>query len=73
MQYMVCGLSVCACVSFFMMFVISMALIENLHDQIKVFTPMTMENYTTWGVIPGHLNYNYTKELYLFDINNVTD
>ena len=31
-----------------------------------------MANMTTWGAIPGTLNYNYTKELYLFSIENST-
>ena len=30
-----------------------------------------MNNLTTWGVIPGELNYTYTKELYLFSIDKM--
>ena len=31
-----------------------------------------MENRTTWGEIPGALKYNFTKELYLYNIENST-
>ena len=67
------ALCVLSIVSFIMIFIVSVALIENLHDKIKIFTPLTMQNVTTWGKIPGALNYTYTKELTLFDINNITN
>ena len=56
-----------------MIFIISLTLIENLNDKIKLFTPLTMNNITRWGEIPGTLNYTYNKEVYLFNINNMTD
>lgn len=53
-----------------MIFVISLLLIENLHDNIKQYTPLTMQNMTTWGAIPGSANYSYTKSVHLFDIED---
>lgn len=68
----VCALVTLSLVSFALIFIISQVLIENLHDNIKQYTPLVMQNKTTWGEIPGTLNYNYTKSLYLFNIENST-
>ena len=49
LQSSVCALVIFALVSFGMIFVISLTLIEKLHNQIHAFTPLTMGNQTTWG------------------------
>ena len=56
-----------------MIFIITLTLIENLNDSIKTFTPLYMSNQTTWGQIPGHLNYTYSKEVYYFDVNKTSE
>ena len=72
LQSCVCSLCICATVSFLMIFIITLTLIENLNDNIKQFTPLYMSNETTWGQIPGHLNYTFTKEIYMFDVTKLT-
>jgi len=67
----VCCLCIFAIVSFFMIFVISVTLVEDLHNKVKIFTPMTMRNITTWANIPGALNYTYSKSVYLFSIDSL--
>ena len=42
LQQAVCSLIILTIISFFMIFVISLLLIENLHDNIKQYTPLTM-------------------------------
>ena len=71
----VCALCTCAAVSFILIFIVSIALIESLRNEIKSFTPITLYNYTRWGEIPGSLNYEYTKELYLYNLtdDDITD
>ena len=68
LQHSVCSLCILAIVSFFMIFVVSLILMENLHDKIELFTPLTMLNQTAWAQIPGTLNYTYSKQVYLFSI-----
>ena len=54
-----------------MVFLISLTLIENLDDKIKIFTPLTMNNFTTWGQIPGSYGYSYQKNVTLFSITDI--
>lgn len=65
-----CVLCTFSIISFLMIFLISCTLIESLNDKIKLFTPLTESNHTTWAHIPGSLNYTYTKELYLFSVTD---
>jgi len=71
LKWSVCSLCICTFVSFFMIFIISLTLIENLNNQIRIFTPLTMQNMTTWAMLPGALNYKYTKSVYLFSIDSL--
>ena len=73
LQQSVCALVSLAIISFALIFIISITLIQNLNDKIVEFTPLTMKNYTTWGVVPGDLNYTYEKSFHLFSINSVND
>ena len=73
LKWSVKALCILAIVSFFMIFVISLTLIANLNDKIKLYSPLTMSNTTSWASIPGTLNYTYSKQLYLFNIVNLTD
>ena len=73
LQQSVCALLTLAIISFVLIFIISLTLIQNLNDTIIEFTPLTMKNYTTWGVLPGDLNYTYEKSFYLFSIDTATD
>ena len=70
LQQSVCALLSLAIISFALIFIISLTLIQNLNDKIVEFTPLTMKNYTTWGVVPGDLNYTYEKSFYLFSIES---
>ena len=71
LKWSVCTLFITAIVCFFMIFIISLTLIESLHDKIKDFTPLALQNRTTWGSIPGTLKYNYTRSIYLFNIDEL--
>ena len=64
----VCGLCILAIISFLMVFVITMTLIDKLNNRIQVYAPMTMNNMTAWAQIPGALDYTYTKTMYLFNV-----
>ena len=61
LKWSVRALVILSVVCFAMIFVITLTLIENLHNQIRIFSPMTLNDYSSWGQIPGALNYTYTK------------
>ena len=68
LQWSVCTLFILAVTSFSLIFIVSMTLLESLHNLIKTSTPLTMQNKNNWGSIPGTLKYEYKKSITLFNI-----
>ena len=67
----VLALLVLAVVSFAMIFVISLTLINSLNDLIRGYTPLAVDNMGRWASIPGDLKYTYNKSVYLFSIQDI--
>lgn len=61
-------LAIVSVITFTLVFVVSLVMINNLNDTIRLQAPLTAKDENKWAQMPGYYNYTYTKEVYLFNL-----
>ena len=57
-------------ISFILIFVVTYILAIKNNEHMIQLLPLKMSNYQQWGEVPGSLNYTYTKEITLFELDS---
>ena len=65
----VLSLSLCALACFAMIFLSGMLFVAQRDAEIAREAPLKQSQYQSWGVVPGELEYAYTKKLTLYTLN----